>query len=140
MRVAVTGATGLVGANLVAALDEAGHRVRATRRSTSDVSALAELRVAWVEADLADAAALAAAFEGAEVVFHCAAAVTVKRRVDPGIHDANVVGTGNVIEASGLRAAAARGGARRRIRLVPRRGNGGAAAELSVTGGREAAA
>lgn len=99
MHVAVTGATGLVGANLVAALNEAGHTVRATRRARSDVSTLEQLKVEWAEADLADEPALAAAFEGAEIAFHCAAAVTVKRRVEPWIFDANVTGTGHVARA-----------------------------------------
>jgi dihydroflavonol-4-reductase len=106
MHVAITGATGLVGANLVAALNAAGHSVRATRRASSDISTLDAMQVEWVEASLGDEAALAAAFEGAERVFHCAAAVTVKRRIEPWILDANVAGTRNVIEAcrrSGVR-------------------------------------
>jgi dihydroflavonol-4-reductase len=99
MRVAVTGATGLVGANLVAALNQAGHTVRATRRASSDISTLEDMKVEWAEADLDDETALAAAFEGAELVFHCAAAVTIKRKIEPWIFDANVTGTRNVIEA-----------------------------------------
>jgi dihydroflavonol-4-reductase len=99
MHVAVTGATGLVGANLVAALSEAGHTIRATRRASSDVSALARMKVEWAEGDLGDEAALAAAFQGAELVFHCAAAVTARRRVEPWVFDANVTGTRNVIHA-----------------------------------------
>jgi dihydroflavonol-4-reductase len=99
MHVAVTGATGLVGANLVTALNQAGHTVRATRRAGSNLSTLDGMQVDWAEAELRNASALAAAFEGAELVFHCAAAVTVKRKVEPWIFDANVTGTRNVIEA-----------------------------------------
>lgn len=99
MRVALTGATGLVGANLVAALNEQGHSVRATRRATSDTSNLDGMSVDWVEATLGDAAGLTAAFEGAEWVFHCAAAVGIKRRAEPWMVEANVEGTRNVIAA-----------------------------------------
>lgn len=102
MHVAVTGATGLVGANLVSALSQAGHSVRATRRANSNVSVLEGMQVEWAEADLGDEAALAAAFEGAEWVFHCAAAVTVRRRIEPWIVEANVAGTRHVIEACRL--------------------------------------
>ncbi len=99
MHVAITGATGLVGTNLVAALNRAGHSVRATRRATSDVSALADMQVEWVTASLADPIALRDAFEGAQWVFHCAAAVSIRRRIEPWIVEANVDGTRNVIDA-----------------------------------------
>lgn len=99
MHVAVTGATGLVGANLVKALNDAGHSVRATRRANSDVSALAAMDVDWTEAPLSDQGALTRAFRDAEVVFHCAAAVSIKREPEPWMVEANVEGTRRVIEA-----------------------------------------
>jgi dihydroflavonol-4-reductase len=99
MHVALTGATGLVGANLVAALNQAGHTVRATRRATSNTSTLDGMQLDWVEAELSDQAALTKAFEGTELVFHCAAVVSIKRRAEPSMVAANVEGTRNVIEA-----------------------------------------
>jgi dihydroflavonol-4-reductase len=99
MKAVITGATGLLGANLAAALCAAGHRPVCTRRGPSRTAALADLDVAWVEADLSDEAALTRAFDGADVVFHCAAAVTVRRRPSPGVTAANVDGTRRVLAA-----------------------------------------
>lgn len=96
---AITGASGLLGGNLAAALIAAGHRVSAVRRAGSPVEHLADLPIAWHEAELGDVDALARGFAGADVVFHCAAAVTVKRVVTPAMTAANVTGTARVIDA-----------------------------------------
>jgi len=98
-RVAITGATGLVGGNLAKALLERGHEVVCTKRSTSRTDHLDELDVSWVEATLGDPSSLEAAFEGAQAVFHCAAAVSIKAKVTPTLHAANVVGTENILAA-----------------------------------------
>jgi dihydroflavonol-4-reductase len=102
----ITGASGLVGGNLAALLIAAGHTVRATRRGTTQVAHLDDLAIEWVSADLDDVAGLTAAFRGADVVFHCAAAVSVQKQVTPEIERANVGGTANVIAA--VRAAGAK--------------------------------
>lgn len=99
MRIAITGATGLLGGNLAISLIEQGHDVIATRRKTSDTSHLAGLDVDWIEAPLSDRDALIRAFDGSDVVFHCAAAVSVQYEVQPWIYEANVVGTRHVIDA-----------------------------------------
>jgi dihydroflavonol-4-reductase len=99
MRVAITGASGLLGGNLAAELIAQGHEVVATRRAGTKVDHLADLPIAWRDADLADPAALARAFEGAAAVFHCAAAVTIKREVTPEMRAVNVGGTRHVIDA-----------------------------------------
>jgi dihydroflavonol-4-reductase len=99
MKVALTGATGLLGANLAQALIQAGHSVTATRRSSSRIEHLQDLPITWVEATLAEPQALAAAFADAEIVFHCAAAVTVRRTASPWVIATNVEGTRNVIQA-----------------------------------------
>ena len=62
MRVAVTGASGHLGANLVRALLEEGHEVVALVRE--DVRALEGLRVRRIRGDLFEPAALRRAFEG----------------------------------------------------------------------------
>jgi dihydroflavonol-4-reductase len=98
-RVVVTGASGLLGGNLAAALVDEGHHVVATRRGATRAEHLADLPIAWVEADLGDRGALARAFAGADAVFHCAAQVGVERQVTPELHAGNVVGTENVIAA-----------------------------------------
>jgi dihydroflavonol-4-reductase len=99
MRVAITGASGLLGGNLAAELIAAGHEVVATRRAGTQVAHLSDLPISWRDADLADEDALASAFEGAAAVFHCAAAVTIKREVTPEMRAVNVDGTRRVIDA-----------------------------------------
>jgi dihydroflavonol-4-reductase len=99
MKVAITGATGLVGANLAEACLKAGHTVRATRRKTSKTGHLAHLDIDWVEADLGDEGSLKKAFEGAEAVFHCAAAVSILREAPDWMVDANVAGTTRILNA-----------------------------------------
>ena len=98
-KVAITGASGLLGGNLAVELIAAGHHVIATRRAGTRVAHLDDLPIEWREADLGSVAALTTAFAGAEAVFHCAAAVTVKREVTPDLTATNVTGTANVIEA-----------------------------------------
>ena len=76
MKVAITGATGLVGANLAEACLARGWSVRATRRRTSNTAHLESMDIEWVEAPLSDQEALNPAFEGCDAVFPCAAAVS----------------------------------------------------------------
>ncbi|HVY44714.1 MAG TPA: NAD-dependent epimerase/dehydratase family protein, partial [Minicystis sp.] len=99
VKTVVTGATGLLGGNLADALIQAGHDVVATRRASSRADHLAHLPIRWKDADLADAGALARAFDGADVVFHCAASVDILPTVTPALRDANVGGTERVIAA-----------------------------------------
>jgi dihydroflavonol-4-reductase len=101
MRVAITGASGLLGGNLAAELIAAGHEVVATRRAGTQVEHLGDLPIVWRDAELGNVDALARAFDGCAGVFHCAAAVTIKRKVTPEMRAANVDGTRNVIEACG---------------------------------------
>lgn len=98
-RVAITGATGLVGGNLAALLVAAGHQVVATKRAGSNVNHLSDLALEWRDADLSSREALTAAFQGVDAVFHCAAAVSVRRQVTAEMRATNVTGTENVIEA-----------------------------------------
>ncbi len=66
MRVAVIGATGTIGAPLVDALVEAGHRVVAVSRSGGDAGPGREP----VAADAGDVAAITRAVAGSEVLYH----------------------------------------------------------------------
>jgi dihydroflavonol-4-reductase len=99
MRVAITGASGLLGGNLAAELVAAGHTVVATRRAGTQVAHLADLPIEWRDAELGNTASLTAAFAGAAAVFHCAAAVSVMRTVTPEMRATNVDGTQHVIDA-----------------------------------------
>ena len=98
-RVAITGASGLLGGNLAAELIGAGHSVVATRRAGTRAEHLADLAIEWHDAELRDPATLARAFGGCDAVFHCAAAVTIKRAVTAEMKETNVAGTQHVIDA-----------------------------------------
>jgi len=76
--VALTGATGFVGAWLLRHLLEAGHPVRAlTRRPQAPMAG-----VQWVEGDLASDAALTELLAGAGTVVHCAGQVRGRHYAD----------------------------------------------------------
>jgi dihydroflavonol-4-reductase len=98
-RVAITGASGLLGGNLAAELVAAGHTVIATRRAGTNAAHLDDLAIEWRDAELGSRDALTRAFTGADAVFHCAAAVTIKREVTAEMTAANVTGTEHVIDA-----------------------------------------
>lgn len=96
----ITGASGLLGGNLAAALRERRVHVRALRRLSTRIDHLADLDIEWVHGDLDDPRSLEHAFRGADVVFHAAALVAVAPRVTPALRRANVDGTRAVIDAA----------------------------------------
>src|SRR5271154_25892 len=70
----VTGATGLLGNNLVRALVERGHRVKALVRSRAKAKELlGGLDVEIVEGDMKDISSFQEALRGVDVLFHTAA-------------------------------------------------------------------
>lgn len=93
----VTGAAGHLGANLVRALLADGRSVRCVVRA--DTRALEGLAVEQVRGDLADAASLRAAFEGAESVFHCAARISITGSEGGRVEAANIEGVRHVLDA-----------------------------------------
>jgi dihydroflavonol-4-reductase len=92
----VTGATGYVGAALLALLRERGLPVRVTVRSPERARPLPP-DVPWVVADLAEPDSVRRAVEGCEAVFHLAA--TVGRSAEQ-TRRLNVLGTGTVLDAA----------------------------------------
>lgn len=99
-RALVTGATGCVGANIVEALLARGYDVRALRRATSKLDALAGLDPDYAIGDVMDEASLRAAMAGCELVFHAAAVSQYWRNGPEAIYAANVEGTRNVLRAA----------------------------------------
>lgn len=75
MRVAVTGAAGFVGGNLLQLLTDQGHEVVAIDRTSSPH---APSTVRWVEASVLDPDAMRAALNDVEVVYHLVAMITLR--------------------------------------------------------------
>ncbi|NJC97346.1 MAG: NAD-dependent epimerase/dehydratase family protein, partial [Anaerolineae bacterium] len=93
----ITGASGLVGGNLVRALLAQGRPVRALVHH--DRRALEGLDVETVSADLTDPASLGHAFRGVEVVYHLASSISINMDDWDELERINVTGTRNVIDA-----------------------------------------
>ena len=75
MRVAVTGAAGFVGGNLLQQLVEQGHEVVAIDRTSSPH---APDGVRWVQASVLEPGEMRAALDGVEVVYHLVAMITLR--------------------------------------------------------------
>ncbi len=97
MAIVVTGAAGHVGGNLVRALLARGRPMRALVHR--DRRALDGLGVETIAGDVCDLASLLRAFEGAEVVYHVAAHISLSMGDWPRLEAVNVTGTRNVVEA-----------------------------------------
>jgi nucleoside-diphosphate-sugar epimerase len=101
MFVLVTGGTGYVGSNAIAALVAAGHRVRVLARSPQRVgAALAPLGVGGVEStigDVTDPSAVERALEGCDAVLHAASVFSMDPRRADEMRAVNVRGTDLVL-------------------------------------------
>jgi len=97
MDVAVTGATGHLGGNLVRALLEEGRSVRVLVRS--DRRAIDGLPVEVVEGDVLDPEALARLFRGVGTVFHLAARISIVGSEGGLVERTNVGGPRNAVRA-----------------------------------------
>jgi dihydroflavonol-4-reductase len=95
--VAVTGAAGHIGANLVRGLLAQGRTVRAVVHERT--AGIDGLPVDIVRCDITDAQACARGLQGAQVVYHLAACISVGWDSAPKVQAVNVGGTRNVVEA-----------------------------------------
>src|SRR5206468_3373246 len=96
MKALVTGGGGFLGGAIVRRLAARGDQVRSFARG--DYPALAALGVEERRGDLADAAAVADAVGGMDIVLHVAAKAGIWGRY-ADFHHTNVVGTRNVLSA-----------------------------------------
>lgn len=105
MIVAVTGATGFVGTNLIAELLSQGHKVRALLHAGSRAEQGLRKRlppgsdIEIHHGDVLSPGTLQRAFSGAEVVFHLAAQISISRHDAEGVLRTNVEGPRNVASA-----------------------------------------
>lgn len=73
--IAITGATGFVGAAVARRLTAAGHRIRALVRPNSIHKKPSDISARWIEGDLDSADSLGQLVNGADAIVHCAGAV-----------------------------------------------------------------
>ena len=97
MVTVVTGAAGHVGANLVRALLAQGRPTRALVHV--DRKSVEGLDVEVIEGNICDLEFLVDAFEGADVVYHLAAHISILKDEWPLLESVNVIGTKNVVKA-----------------------------------------
>jgi len=108
----VTGATGLVGGNLVWHLLQKNERIIAIKRPTSSLNPLRTIfkfyganpeefleRIEWRTADVLDTESLQEAMNGITTVYHCAAVVSLGSGAESLI-DTNVIGTRNIVQTA----------------------------------------
>jgi dihydroflavonol-4-reductase len=93
----VTGGTGFLGSALVPALRGAGHRVRLLQRSAAPEAEALGAEV--VRASVSDAAAIRAALDGVEGVYHLAGHVSFDPADPAAMYELHVQGTRRLLEA-----------------------------------------
>src|SRR5579872_7214434 len=99
MEILVTGATGFLARNLIPALQERGHDVKALVLPSEDSTWLRERDVEVHLGDVRQPDTLVAPMQGADAVFHTAALMAMWRPME--VHYAvHVTGTENVCRAA----------------------------------------
>ncbi|MBL0105036.1 MAG: NAD-dependent epimerase/dehydratase family protein [Bacteroidetes bacterium] len=102
----VTGATGMVGAQLIFDLTAGGQKVRAMCRSTSKMDVVNRIfsadlsrlnNVEWVTGDVNDIFSIEDALEGVETVYHTAALISFHASDLARMNHVNVDGTANMV-------------------------------------------
>lgn len=97
MKITITGASGHIG-NVLCRLLQDAHEVTAFYRS--DDKALTDLNCKLVQGDLQNRSDLEKAFEGAQVVIHCAAKISINGDPDGSVFRTNVGGVQNVLDVA----------------------------------------
>jgi len=98
--IAITGASGHIGNNLVRILNEKGIKPRILVHEATNVErAIEGLDYEVVKGDVNDLASLKKAFEGVETVLHCAALISISPGIIEKLRKINVEGVKNILEA-----------------------------------------
>ncbi len=87
----------MLGAHLIEALHKQGQRVRAIYRS--QIPTAFAHAAEWFKADILDVVALEEAMEGITHVYHCAGYVSFSAKDKRELHQINIEGTGNIVNA-----------------------------------------
>lgn len=98
--VVVTGATGFTGKHLVKALCDTGATVRAIVRETSNIDDIKDLPIEFFRAEVFDEAAINRACNGAQYVFHVAAAYREAKISDDVYWNVHVQSTHHLARAA----------------------------------------
>jgi len=108
----VTGGTGLVGAHLLYELAQEHERLRASKRSSSDIDLVRKVfgyysdpetanrlfnKIEWIIADINNIPELEKAFIGIEYVYHCAALISFDPSDEKKLRKINIEGTANIV-------------------------------------------
>jgi len=106
----VTGGSGLVGSHLLYELTSSGFKVKALKRSTSDLSNLKKTfkiynsnykellnKIEWIDGDVSNTESLREACKGVKTIYHCAAIVSFNPEDKEKIHNINIEGTSNIV-------------------------------------------
>jgi dihydroflavonol-4-reductase len=97
--IAVTGATGFLGHNLIPLLRARGHSVRVLARPTSQTQFLTDLGAEVIHGDTRDVAAVDRLVAGCDMVIHGAGYFRFWGKAED-FHSTNVIGTQNVLDAA----------------------------------------
>jgi dihydroflavonol-4-reductase len=95
--IVITGATGHLGNVLVRKLLNQNKKVRVVILPGEDTASLEGLEVDKVEGDVRDPDSLRRAFQGADLVFHCAGVISILPGQNQQLYQVNVLGTRNVV-------------------------------------------
>jgi nucleoside-diphosphate-sugar epimerase len=93
----VTGASGLLGSHLIKELAQQGKPIKALYKSNIPFEMN---NVEWIRADILDVVALQEIFVNTKQVYHCAASVSFNPQKRKELHETNIIGTTNVVNAS----------------------------------------
>ncbi len=98
----ITGGAGFIGSHLADNLLASGHQVRVIDDLSTGQRANLDPRVAFIEADIRDRAALRAVMRGTDGCFHLAAIASVERTTQDwlGTHSVNLGGTLTVLDVA----------------------------------------
>lgn len=97
--IAVTGASGFIGSNLVNDLLEKGYSVSCLVRKTSDISRIKKKGVRIIRGDIRDKDSIKKALGGAKAIVHLAASTSEKANAYKNSYKVNVTGSQILIDA-----------------------------------------